>query len=51
MWQVLCLAASLMSVTAVVANGFLSAAGFTGKIADARACDSPSSRGFGLARR
>ena len=38
-WQVLCLAASLLSVVAVVANGLLKSYDLTSKIASARTCD------------
>lgn len=38
-WQVLCLAATVLSATAVVANGMLKSYDMTSKIASARTCD------------
>lgn len=38
-WQVICLAASILSVAAVVANGLLKSYDLTFKIASARTCD------------
>lgn len=39
LWQILCLLASVMSVTAVIANGFLKFSDLTGKISEARMND------------
>lgn len=39
LWQVLCLAATVLSVLAVVANGLLKSYDLTSKIASARTCD------------
>lgn len=39
LWQVLCLAATVLSVIAVVANGLLKSYDLTSKITSARTCD------------
>lgn len=38
-WQMLCLVATILSVSAVIANGMLKSHGFTAKVAKTRACD------------
>ncbi len=38
-WQILCLAATILSVTAVVATGMLKSHDLTSRIASARSCD------------
>ncbi|MDF9800957.1 hypothetical protein OKW21_006220 [Catalinimonas alkaloidigena] len=38
-WQMLCLIATVLSVSAVIANGMLKSHGFSAKVARTRACD------------
>jgi hypothetical protein len=38
-WQALCLAATILSITAVIINGMLKSNDLTSKIASARSCD------------